>query len=121
MPSFRTPGVYIEEISKLPASVAPVSTAIPAFIGYTERRVRDREEIPLNTPVRMTSVVEFEEIFGRPFSEDFHITLPGDIADSVIEIDPSGDENLSLYTLSYALHRFVLTGGGDGYVVSVGA
>src|SRR5690625_748920 len=120
MPSFRTHGVYIEEISKLPASVAPVSTAIPAFIGYTERRVRDREEIPLNTPVRITSLLEFEEIFGRPFSEDFHITLTGDIADSVIEIDPSGDEHLSPYTLYYALKLFFQNGGGDCYVVSVG-
>ena len=36
MPTYKTPGVYIEEISTLPASVAPVATAIPAFIGYTK-------------------------------------------------------------------------------------
>ena len=36
MLSPKTPGVYIQEISTLPASIAPVATAIPAFIGYTE-------------------------------------------------------------------------------------
>ena len=35
MPTYRTPDVYIEEISVFPPSVAEVETAIPAFIGYT--------------------------------------------------------------------------------------
>jgi uncharacterized protein len=34
--NYRTPGVYVEEISKLPASVAQSETAIPVFIGYTK-------------------------------------------------------------------------------------
>ncbi len=33
MPTYKTPDVYVEEISKLPSSVAQVETAIPAFIG----------------------------------------------------------------------------------------
>jgi phage tail sheath protein FI len=35
MANYRTPGVYIDQISKFPPSVAAVETAIPAFIGYT--------------------------------------------------------------------------------------
>ena len=35
MPTYRTPDVYVEEISVFPPSVAEVETAIPAFIGYT--------------------------------------------------------------------------------------
>ena len=35
MALYKTPGVYIEESSTLPPSVAEVATAIPAFIGYT--------------------------------------------------------------------------------------
>lgn len=35
--TYKTPGVYIEEISKFPPSIAQVETAIPAFVGYTER------------------------------------------------------------------------------------
>jgi phage tail sheath protein FI len=41
--NYRTPGVYIEEISKFPPSVAQVETAIPAFIGYTEK-AREKEK-----------------------------------------------------------------------------
>ena len=37
MPTYRTPDVYIEEISVFPPSVAEVETAIPAFVGYTEK------------------------------------------------------------------------------------
>ena len=36
MPTYRTPDVYVEEISVFPPSVAEVETAIPAFVGYTE-------------------------------------------------------------------------------------
>jgi uncharacterized protein len=40
MPStYKTPGVYIEEISKFPPSIAEVATAIPAFIGYTQKAI----------------------------------------------------------------------------------
>jgi len=40
MPStYKTPGVYIEEISKFPPSIAEVATAIPAFIGYTQQAI----------------------------------------------------------------------------------
>ena len=36
MADYNTPGVYVEEISKFPPSVAGVATAIPAFIGLQE-------------------------------------------------------------------------------------
>ena len=65
MPSnYKTPGVYIEEVSVFPPSVAPVETAIPAFIGYTER-VKDLtgKEL-LNVPTKISSMVEYREIFG---------------------------------------------------------
>ena len=37
--TFKTPGVYVVEIPLLPPSVAQVETAIPAFIGYTQKAV----------------------------------------------------------------------------------
>ena len=42
MANYKTPGVYIEEVVKFPPSVAQVATAIPAFIGYTEKAGRNR-------------------------------------------------------------------------------
>jgi phage tail sheath protein FI len=54
MPStYKTPGVYIEEISKFPPSVAEVATAIPAFIGYTEKA---QDKVADDLSMRFTSV-----------------------------------------------------------------
>ena len=62
----NTPGVYIEEISTLPASVAAVETAIPAFIGHTEIADKDGETEALRRePTRITSMLEYEIFFGR--------------------------------------------------------
>ena len=58
MLSTQTPGVYIQEISTLPASIAGVDTAIPAFIGYT------KDATLLNVPTRITSLLEFIDKFG---------------------------------------------------------
>ena len=35
--AIKTPGVYVNEVSIFPPSVAQVPTAIPAFVGYTEK------------------------------------------------------------------------------------
>ncbi|MEJ7679297.1 MAG: hypothetical protein WKG06_15860 [Segetibacter sp.] len=38
MPStYKTPGVYVEEIPLFPPSVADVETAIPVFVGFTQK------------------------------------------------------------------------------------
>jgi uncharacterized protein len=44
MAEYKTPGVYIEEIPHLPPSIASVETAIPAFIGYTEKATMERSK-----------------------------------------------------------------------------
>ena len=55
--SYSTPGVYVEEISTFPPSVAEVSTAVPAFLGYTETG-------PMLRPTRLTTMREYESLFG---------------------------------------------------------
>ena len=37
MGQYKTPGVYIVEKNAFPNSVVEVATAVPAFIGYTEK------------------------------------------------------------------------------------
>ncbi len=64
IPRLKTPGVYVEEIPKLPPSIAQVETAIPAFIGYTEIAVDSRGLPLLNEPKRITSLLEYERFFG---------------------------------------------------------
>lgn len=59
----KTPGVYISEKSAFPNSVVPVSTSVPAFIGYTQTAVKDGQNVT-NTPVRIASLSEYQSIFG---------------------------------------------------------
>src|SRR5580658_1555717 len=60
--SYRTPAVYIEEIPTLPPSVAAVSTAIPAFLGYTELYAGK------GTPqvAQVSTLLEYTSLFGGP-------------------------------------------------------
>ena len=69
MATYKTPGVYVEEISKFPPSVAQVETAIPAFIGYTEKaEKRNGDDLTL-IPTRITSLLEYETYFGAAKKE----------------------------------------------------
>ena len=63
MATYKTPDVYVEEISLLPPSVAEVETAIPAFIGYTEKHTHNGKPYK-GKPKRISSLLEFQEIFG---------------------------------------------------------
>lgn len=63
MDQYKTPGVYVEETSTLAPSVAGVATAIPAFVGYTEKEQDD--------PVKITSLLEYKESFGEAPSLSF--------------------------------------------------
>ena len=60
---YKTPGVYVEEIPKLPPSVAQVETAIPAFVGYTQKAEKKGESL-LMKPTRISSLLEYKELFG---------------------------------------------------------
>ncbi len=122
MADFKTPGVYIQEISTLPASVAPVATAIPAFVGYTEKSENSGNPIPANTPTRITSLLEYQEMFGGAFDEQYSVLIedpaPGD-TDPVITINTP--TTLSPYLLYYQVQMYFANGGGPCYIVSVGA
>ena len=69
MSNFRTPGVYIQEVSTLPASIAAVETAIPAFIGYTQYAGGVGDNSLQNTPTRISSLLDYQQIFGGPNDE----------------------------------------------------
>jgi phage tail sheath protein FI len=121
---YRTPGAYIEEISRFPPSVAPVETAIPAFLGYT-RNTQYQGENLINAPKRITSLLEFEQVFGTaPAIGGFAVTVDPDGAVLAGVSDPrtmAGTTGVNArHTLHYALRHFYLCGGGDCYVISCG-
>jgi len=63
MGNMKTPGVYILEKNAFPNSVVEVATAVPAFIGYTEKAVNSGLDLTLK-PWRITSMAEFHQYFG---------------------------------------------------------
>ncbi|UII24670.1 phage tail sheath subtilisin-like domain-containing protein [Fulvivirga maritima] len=113
MPSYQTPGVYTEEVPTLPPSVAEVSTAIPAFIGFTERASKAGKDV-FNTAVRISTMLEYKEIFGGADPTIFTVDLNAD--ESIKEIAPQVPVN----TLYYALDLYFKNGGGACYVISTG-
>ncbi len=114
---YKTPGVYIEEIPKLPPSVAQVETAIPAFIGYTEKAERSGESLT-GKPVRISSLVEFIQFYGGDVNPA-SIAVKVDTANNYA-VTGVGMSNTQRYFMYDSLRLFYDNGGGDCYIVSVG-
>lgn len=110
MPVYKTPGVYVEEISTLPPSVAEVATAVPAFVGYTELGPTDTSEPKV---VRVSTLLEFKTLFGGPQPTKFKLTQASPL---VLEAVPPA----SAFSLYYAISHYFKNGGGPAYIVSVG-
>ncbi len=116
--TFKTPGVYVQEIEKLPPSVAEVETAIPAFIGYTEK-AKNKIEGDLNmVPTRITSLLEYETYFGFADNET-EITV--DVAtDGTIVVTGPSHSDRSPFVMHYSMQMYFANGGGPCYITSVG-
>ncbi|MCI3939514.1 phage tail sheath family protein, partial [Chryseobacterium aahli] len=108
--NYKTPGVYVEELEKFPPSVAQVETAIPAFIGYTAKG-------PKNKPTRISSMLEYEMLFGEAKPEDFLIDVSGD---SVTGYSIEAIVAPSPFKMYYAMQMYFANGGGPCYIVSAG-
>jgi phage tail sheath protein FI len=125
--AYKTPGVYVEEIPKFPPSIAPVDTAIPAFIGYTEQAIdRDGSDLTLR-PKRIESLVEYESYFGGPQPETgITVTIEQVTVASlgkpvgVTATAAVAEADRSKHILYYAMQLFYANGGKSCYVVSAG-
>lgn len=123
----KTPGVYITELDAFPTSVVGVQTAVPAFIGYTRQATISGKSVLLQ-PVAISSMADFEQVFGTEYNELFDInavtTSPLTSTNSDITVDgqsfvvePSQQPQFNLY---YSMRLFYANGGSTCYVVSVG-
>src|ERR1700735_2671658 len=72
--SLMTPGVYIKEENAFPGSAVAVETAVPVFIGYTEKAMRNGKSL-VGIPTAISSFAEYAESFGGPFIPKFMISL----------------------------------------------
>jgi hypothetical protein len=112
--TYKTPGVFVEEIPKLPPSVAQVETALPAFVGYTNKADEIAPGDLINKPKRIGSLVEFEQFYGTGPSPE------------VTEVNIDSNNNFTSanvknsFFMYDSLRMFYANGGGDCYIVSVG-
>ena len=63
MPTYLTPGVYVEEVPSASKPIEGVSTSIAAFVGLAPGG-------PVNTPMRISNWTQFSKIFGDPNEPD---------------------------------------------------
>ena len=70
MSAYKTPGVYIKEKTAYGNS----ETAIPVFIGLTEKAQNGTESLK-NKPVRISSMTEYKQYFGGPQIHCFDIIV----------------------------------------------
>ena len=131
--AYKTPGVYIVEKNAFPPSIVAVETAVPAFVGYTEKSDNKGQAL-LNTPFKITSMSEFQTYFGGPPPVLFAIkpTIPPAASPPVTATAiPAKDFTVgttdyyleqqgSRFLLYYSMLHFFQNGGGPCWIVSVG-
>lgn len=123
----KTPGVYIVEKNAFPNSIVEVATAVPAFVGYTNK-ADNRGASLSRKPFRISSMAEYTQYFGGAPATTFKIEEPkapeggGDAPAPEFTV---GDKGYVLtpvkrWLLYYSMRHFFQNGGGPCYVVSVG-
>jgi phage tail sheath protein FI len=123
--NYHTPGVYVEEISMFPPSIAPVATAIPAFIGYTEKADNLGVDDLRLKPTRLSSMLEYTRYFGGPQKEEGIVIMINETKVNGVTTDLKAVASLSetarsKHIMYYALQMFFSNGGGSCWIVSVG-
>ena len=117
-----TPGVYVQEIPSLPPSVAEVETAIPAFVGYTEKADQLAPGDLKMIPTKINSVGEYISFFGGAAVEtddSIGITLKN-LGGGQYDVSFTHDATkVSKHNLYYSIKHFYDNGGGSAYIVSV--
>ena len=131
----KTPGVYIVEKSAFPNSVVEAATAIPAFIGITEKAQNGPDSLA-GKPWKITSMTEYQQYFGGAPAPEFELSVTDspdtNSTDTFYSIESAfkdGDGKGKLlkvvdksgpFSLYYHMVMFFANGGGTCYIVSVG-
>jgi hypothetical protein len=108
MADYKTPGVFVKMVKNSHSFLQQEPNGIPGFVGYSAQGVS-------KIPVRITSLHEFERIFGRGPSPEFSkaIVAAGARSGSKIEVEYT-------HNMFDSVDVFFAKGGGECHVVSVG-
>src|SRR6476620_5293897 len=95
MPTYLTPGVYVEEIPAQSKPIEGVGTSVAAFVGLAPGG-------PVNTPMRISNWTQFVKIFGDPQNPDNGPFMPGAY-------------------LAHSVYGYFQNGGSLCWIIRVGA
>ena len=95
MPTYLTPGVYVEEMPSASKPIEGVGTSTAAFVGLAPGG-------PVNTPMRIANWSQFARIYGDPQT-------------------PANGPFMEGAYLAHAVYGFFLNGGSLCWIVRVGA
>ena len=74
MGNMKTPGVYIVEKNAFPNSVVEAETAIPAFIGITDKAQNGNDDLK-GVPWKISSMTEYLQYFGGAPEPEFAVDI----------------------------------------------
>src|SRR4051794_19681389 len=94
MPTYLTPGVYVEEVPSTSKPIEGVGTSIAAFVGLAPGG-------PLNTPMRISNWTQFAKLFGDAN-------------------EPENGPFMEGAYLAHAVYGFFQNGGSVCWIVRVG-
>jgi uncharacterized protein len=94
MPTYLTPGVYVEEVPSTSKPIEGVSTSFAAFVGLAPGG-------PVNTPMRISNWTQFAKIYGDP-------------------VEPENGPFMEGAYLAHSVYGFFQNGGSLCWIVRVG-
>jgi uncharacterized protein len=112
----RMPGVYTQEIATLPPTVGVIPSAVPVFIGYTEKAVKKGDDLTLK-PTRIKSMKEYEDLFGSAPLQHIDVTIDESSGQPDVKVTEPADFKFKMY---HSLLFYYANGGGPCYILSVG-
>ncbi len=123
----KIPGVSVEEVPSVPPAVVPADTAIPVFIGYTEKAIDLEGRSLANVPQRIQSLRDYEQFFGGAYPETLYVDVTqaaGATPAARFVNGPAGTNSVPFFLPSFLLHYsvalFYANGGGPCFVLSIG-
>ena len=117
--NYQTPGVYIQEIPVIPASIVSVPTAVPVFVGYTEKAMQGIRALT-GVPYQIESMLDYINYFGNPLPEPgIVVTIDTTVSPNAVTatVDPAKQ---SKYLMYYAVQHYFANGGAMCYILSIG-
>jgi uncharacterized protein len=95
MPTYLTPGVYVEEVPSASKPIEGVGTSVCAFVGLAPGG-------PINTPMRISNWAQFARLYGDPSNPESGPFMEGSY-------------------LAHSVYGFFANGGTVCWIVRVGS